>query len=82
MPRRRVVLVRAAADDAGRTPVGGRTPVAGLWLNTGHGTLGWTHGGGLGAAPGGPDVGAGGAAIEAGDLGFARYLGERSAAAG
>ncbi|MEZ5739581.1 MAG: D-amino acid dehydrogenase [Burkholderiaceae bacterium] len=24
------------------TPIVGRTPVRGLWLNTGHGTLGWT----------------------------------------
>jgi len=24
------------------TPIVGRTPFANLWLNTGHGTLGWT----------------------------------------
>ena len=24
------------------TPIVGRTPVRNLWLNTGHGTLGWT----------------------------------------
>jgi D-amino-acid dehydrogenase len=24
------------------TPIVGKTPIPGLWLNTGHGTLGWT----------------------------------------
>lgn len=32
--------LRPATPDG--TPIIGRTPVPGLWLNTGHGTLGWT----------------------------------------
>ena len=39
------------------TPVVGRTPVPGLWLNTGHGTLGWTMAAGSGAGARGPHVG-------------------------
>ncbi|MBA3773040.1 MAG: D-amino acid dehydrogenase [Ramlibacter sp.] len=31
-------------------PYIGRTPVGGLWVNAGHGTLGWTHGAGSGKA--------------------------------
>jgi D-amino-acid dehydrogenase len=31
-------------------PYIGRTKVAGLWVNAGHGTLGWTHGAGSGKA--------------------------------
>ena len=31
-------------------PLIGATPLAGLWLNAGHGTLGWTHGAGSGKA--------------------------------
>lgn len=31
-----------AADDTGRTPIVGRTSLKNLYLNTGHGTLGWT----------------------------------------
>jgi D-amino-acid dehydrogenase len=31
-------------------PYIGRTPVARLWVNAGHGTLGWTHGAGSGKA--------------------------------
>ncbi|MGA8514010.1 MAG: FAD-dependent oxidoreductase, partial [Burkholderiaceae bacterium] len=31
-------------------PYIGRTPVDKLWVNTGHGTLGWTHGAGSGKA--------------------------------
>ena len=31
-------------------PYIGRTPVGKLWVNTGHGTLGWTHGAGSGLA--------------------------------
>ncbi|WP_287803864.1 D-amino acid dehydrogenase [Diaphorobacter sp.] len=31
-------------------PFIGRTPLHGLWVNTGHGTLGWTHGAGSGKA--------------------------------
>ncbi len=30
------------------TPVVGPTPLAGLWLSTGHGTLGWTMAAGSG----------------------------------
>ena len=28
----------------------GRTKLKGLWVNSGHGTLGWTHGAGSGKA--------------------------------
>jgi D-amino-acid dehydrogenase len=28
----------------------GRTPLQRLWINAGHGTLGWTHGAGSGKA--------------------------------
>ena len=31
-------------------PYIGRTPVGKLWVNAGHGTLGWTHGAGSGKA--------------------------------
>jgi D-amino-acid dehydrogenase len=31
-------------------PYIGRTPVRRLWVNAGHGTLGWTHGAGSGKA--------------------------------
>ena len=31
-------------------PLIGRLPLARLWINTGHGTLGWTHGAGSGRA--------------------------------
>jgi len=31
-------------------PMIGRTPVGKLWINAGHGTLGWTHGAGSGLA--------------------------------
>jgi D-amino-acid dehydrogenase len=31
-------------------PYIGKTPVGGLWVNAGHGTLGWTHGAGSGKA--------------------------------
>lgn len=31
-------------------PVMGQSPVRGLWVNAGHGTLGWTHGAGSGKA--------------------------------
>ena len=55
------------------TPIVGASMVPNLWLNTGHGTLGWTMAAGSarvladqmsGRAPD----------IEAADLGFARYL--------
>ncbi|MEH6773601.1 MAG: D-amino acid dehydrogenase [Cereibacter changlensis] len=55
------------------TPVVGRTPVANLFLNTGHGTLGWTMAAGSArvladAVSGRPTE------IESADLGFSRYL--------
>jgi D-amino-acid dehydrogenase len=31
-------------------PYIGRSRISNLWLNTGHGTLGWTHGAGSGRA--------------------------------
>ena len=31
-------------------PFIGQTPIKGLWVNAGHGTLGWTHGAGSGKA--------------------------------
>jgi D-amino-acid dehydrogenase len=31
-------------------PYIGRAPLRGLWVNAGHGTLGWTHGAGSGKA--------------------------------
>ncbi len=55
------------------TPIVGATPVGNLWLNTGHGTLGWTMAAGSAAVLADlmtgrtPD-------IESGDLGYARYL--------
>ncbi|WP_210526739.1 D-amino acid dehydrogenase [Rubellimicrobium arenae] len=57
------------------TPVIGRTPVAGLFLNTGHGTLGWTMAAGSGRVL--ADIVSGRRAeIETADLGLARYLRE------
>lgn len=67
---------RPATPDG--TPVIGRTAFSNLWLNTGHGTLGWTMSCGSGAlladlvshrAP----------AIDATDLDIARYSGARAA---
>ena len=55
------------------TPVVGRTPIGNLFLNTGHGTLGWTMAAGSGQVL--ADVVSGAAtAIDATDLGYARYL--------
>jgi len=54
------------------TPVVGRSPVANLFFNTGHGTLGWTMAAGSGRVL--ADIVSGQRTeIEAGDLGFARY---------
>ncbi len=54
------------------TPVIGRTAVAGLYLNTGHGTLGWTMA--AGSARVLADIVAGRRTdIESADLGIARY---------
>jgi D-amino-acid dehydrogenase len=57
------------------TPVVGRSPVANLYLNTGHGTLGWTMAAGSGRVL--ADIVSGRRAeIEARDLGYSRYLRE------
>jgi D-amino-acid dehydrogenase len=57
------------------TPVVGRSPVQNLFLNTGHGTLGWTMAAGSGRVL--ADLVSGRRAeIEAADLGYARYLRE------
>lgn len=54
------------------TPVVGRTPLANLFLNTGHGTLGWTMAAGSGRVL--ADLVSGLAPeIDASDLGLARY---------
>ncbi|NBC36450.1 FAD-dependent oxidoreductase [Novosphingobium sp. FSY-8] len=54
------------------TPVVGPTPIGNLWLNTGHGTLGWTMACGSGQLL--ADLISGTApAIRADDLGIARY---------
>lgn len=55
------------------TPVVGPTPMRGLWLNTGHGTLGWTMACGSGKLL--ADLVSGTSpAIRADDLSVARYL--------
>jgi D-amino-acid dehydrogenase len=57
------------------TPVVGRSPIQNLFLNTGHGTLGWTMAAGSGRVL--ADIMSGKRAeIEAADLGYARYLRE------
>lgn len=57
------------------TPVVGRSPIQNLFLNTGHGTLGWTMAAGSGRVL--ADIVSGRRAeIEASDLGYARYLRE------
>ena len=57
------------------TPVVGRSPVPNLFLNTGHGTLGWTMAAGSGRVL--ADLMSGKRVeIEAADLGYARYLRE------
>ncbi len=54
------------------TPVVGRSPVSNLFLNTGHGTLGWTMAAGSGRLL--ADLVSGRTTeIESADLGFARY---------
>ena len=56
------------------TPIVGRSPVDNLFLNTGHGTLGWTMAAGSGRLL--ADLISGRAAeIESGDLGYGRYQG-------
>jgi D-amino-acid dehydrogenase len=55
------------------TPLVGASTVPNLWLNTGHGTLGWTMAAGSGRVL--ADLISGRAAeIEASDLGYGRYL--------
>ena len=57
------------------TPIVGRSPVANLFLNTGHGTLGWTMAAGSGRVL--ADIVSGRRTeIEAADLGCVRYLRE------
>lgn len=57
------------------TPVVGRTPVANLFMNTGHGTLGWTMAAGSGRVL--ADIMSGRATqIDSADLGLDRYLGK------
>jgi D-amino-acid dehydrogenase len=57
------------------TPIVGRSPIDNLFLNTGHGTLGWTMAAGSGRVL--ADIVSGHrAGIEAADLGYARYLKE------
>ncbi|WP_135449448.1 D-amino acid dehydrogenase [Tabrizicola caldifontis] len=57
------------------TPIVGRSPIANLYLNTGHGTLGWTMAAGSGRVL--ADIVSGRRAeIEAADLGYSRYLRE------
>ena len=59
------------------TPVVGRTPVANLFMNTGHGTLGWTMAAGSGRVL--ADIVSGRATqIDSTDLGFDRYLGSKA----
>lgn len=61
------------------TPIVGRTPVSNLYLNTGHGTLGWTMSCGSGQLL--ADLMSGKRpAIAADDLSVHRYLAERPAA--
>jgi len=60
------------------TPIVGATPLSNLFLNTGHGTLGWTMA--CGSASVIADLVSGRApAIDAGDLAVFRYLGQHGA---
>ena len=55
------------------TPIVGRSPIQNLFLNTGHGTLGWTMAAGSGRVL--ADLMSGKQTqIAAADLGYARYL--------
>jgi D-amino-acid dehydrogenase len=55
------------------TPIVGRSPIQNLFLNTGHGTLGWTMAAGSGRVL--ADIVSGHRAeIETADLGYSRYL--------
>lgn len=62
------------------TPIVGRSSIPNLFLNTGHGTLGWTMAAGSGRVL--ADIVSGRATdIESADLGYARYLKARKAKA-
>lgn len=62
------------------TPIVGRSTIPNLFLNTGHGTLGWTMAAGSGRVL--ADIVSGRATeIESADLGYARYLKARKAPA-
>jgi D-amino-acid dehydrogenase len=62
------------------TPIVGRSTIPNLFLNTGHGTLGWTMAAGSGRVL--ADIVSGRATeIESADLGYARYLKPRAARA-
>jgi D-amino-acid dehydrogenase len=56
------------------TPIVGRSPIDNLFLNTGHGTLGWTMAAGSGRLMADLISGRNGE-IESGDLGYGRYQG-------
>ncbi len=61
------------------TPILGRSPLGNLWLNTGHGTLGWTMAAGSGRVL--ADLVSGRQAeIETGDLGYGRYQSRKARA--
>lgn len=62
------------------TPIVGRSPISNLFLNTGHGTLGWTMSAGSGRLL--ADIISGRATdIESEDLGYSRYRRQKSAPA-
>lgn len=61
------------------TPIVGASPVGNLWLNTGHGTLGWTMAAGSGRLLADLIDGRG-PEIKSDDLGYARYLRRQPAA--
>ena len=61
------------------TPIVGRSPIANLYLNTGHGTLGWTMAAGSGRVL--SDIVSGRTTeIATADLGYARYLRRKASA--
>lgn len=61
------------------TPIVGRSPIANLYLNTGHGTLGWTMAAGSGRVL--SDIVSGRTTeIATADLGYARYLRHKASA--
>ena len=61
------------------TPIVGRSPIGNLFLNTGHGTLGWTMAAGSGRVL--SDIVSGrNTEIATADLGYARYVRDRASA--